>query len=431
MDKSIMLQTIKNTFFHFPKAVIATLANAYPASRLTVIGVTGSDGKTTTVHMVHHILVKNGLKTAMISTVIAKIGNKELDTGLHVTTPDPFLLQRLLVQIKSQGFSHVVLETTSHGLDQNRLIGTNIRVAVLTNITHEHLDYHKTFDFYRKAKIKLFRSAPFAILNKDDDSYLTVKKKIPRSSKLITYGFEKGADFKVHKATMLNTSSSVEIRWKNEKITATIPVPGRYNIYNALAATAAAFCVGIKPQDSLKSLKDFPPVPGRLSKVNSHPDIYIDFAHTPFALSQMLSFLKSILTPPGRLITVFGSAGDRDRSKRPMMGSVSAQLSHISIFTADDPRFEKATDIIDEISLGAIKKGAIEISKEIIPDRQKPHVFIKEPDRQKAINLAVSIAQPNDTIAISGKGHEKSLSVRGKELPWSDFDAVKIALENK
>lgn len=425
---AIIPQSLKNSLYHFPKALLAILIYQYPARHLKVIGVTGSDGKTTTTHLIYHILNSLGIKVCLVSTVSAKIGENETDTGFHVTSPDPFLLQKLFREIVDKGFTHVVLEATSHGLDQHRLLGTNISIAVLTNITHEHLDYHRTYGNYVQAKSKLFQGPRWAVLNKDDKSFKLIRAYIPRSVNILTYGLGGNAALRAGKIIVSPDSSTFELQWKNSRQTVNLPLPGRYNIQNALGAIGAVISLGIKPKEILNTLATFTHVPGRMNQVHKNPKVFIDFAHTPNALEQVLTFLKTQLLPNSRLIVVFGCAGERDFTKRPMMGKISARLADITIFTTEDPRHEKVANIIDAMISGAKKTKARLLTKNVNLTDLKRHIYIQEPNRQEAINLAVKLARPQDIIVVTGKGHEKSMNYGAGEVPWSDFDAVNSAL---
>lgn len=427
---ALIPQSAKNYLYHLPQASLAALLYGFPARRLTVIGVTGSDGKTTTATLIHHILIKNGYKSALISTVSAKIGDDDIDTGFHVTSPEPFLLQKLIRRVVNQGFSHLVLEVTSHGLDQFRTWGIHFQVGVHTNITHEHIDYHKSYARYVAAKAKLFSRVPVAVLNKDDKSFTLLKPFISRSTKIITYAIGSDAQIKARDISLDKSSSSFQVIWGDAREQATLPLPGRHNIQNALAGLGAVGALGVKLKNSVKSLKDFTPIVGRLSQVHQKPTVYIDFAHTPHALEQVLSFLKESLASDSRLIVVFGCAGERDFLKRPMMGKIAARLAHISIFTAEDPRSESVNKIITQMVAGAKQTKAVEQYNNSAIQQSKSHIFIREPDRQRAIGLALKLAHPSDVIIITGKGHERSMNYGHGEVPWSDFDAVNRALKN-
>lgn len=375
-----MWQKIKN-IYHFAQAFLAAFFYQFPSKTLIVIGVTGTDGKTTTVNMIYHILKSAGKKASVISSVGAQIGSKSYDTGFHVSTPSPMSVQSYLKKAKDAGSEYFVLEATSHGLDQNRLAFVDFQVGILTNITHEHLDYHKTYQNYRDAKLKLFKNVKFSIINADDSSYDYVKNHV--SGKIVTYS-------------------------ANGK--------GDYNYQNAQAAICAVGALGISRQSAQKALTTFPGVRGRMEEVKMGQPfkVLIDFAHTPNGLENALKVLRSQLTVNGsRLIAVFGAAGERYKAKRQMMGKAADKYAHLIILTSEDPRSEDPKDIAEQIAKG------IKVKKyEIIPDRQK------------AIESAIEKAKSGDVVAIFGKGHEKSMNIGGKEYPWSDFDAVKSAIKS-
>jgi len=403
--RALIPQKLINLGKHLPLAVLAATFYRFPGKKLKVIGVTGTDGKTTTASLIYHILNLGGKRAAIISTVCAKIGDQEIDTGFHVTTPHPWLLQRLLRQMIKQKIEYVVLEVTSHGLDQYRLLGIPFEIGVLTNITHEHLDYHKTYENYVAAKARLLKSAKIAIVNKDDESYkfLSSKFKI-QSSKFITYGIKNEADF---------TPKKFEFKTS---------LPGEYNLYNCLAAIAATSQLGIPAKIIREGVSSFKGVIGRMEEINEGQDfkVIIDFAHTPNALEQVLKSIKSIKTEKAKLIVVFGCAGLRDREKRPKMGEIASRLADLVVLTAEDPRTEDVNEIIDQIAKGCLKASGIEGKN-----------LFKIPDRQEAINFAIQkLAKKEDIIVICGKGHEKSMCYGHTEYPWSEHEAVRKALKS-
>lgn len=385
-----------NTFFHLPKALLAVVFYRYPARNLTVIGVTGTDGKTTTSTLIFETLNKAGKKAALISSVCAKIGKKQLPTGLHVTSPDSWEIQRLLRLIVKRGFKFVVLESTSHGLVQNRLYGCNFKAAVITNVTdHEHLDYHKTYTNYLKAKAILFKNVFFSILNKEDKSYDYLKQKA--SGKIITYGFL-NADF---------TPLSFHFKTK---------LPGDYNQLNCLAAIACCKAFQIKDQVIRQAVASFAGVKGRMEEIKNTKNfrVFIDFAHTPNGLLNALATLRSF--NPKKLIAVFGCAGLRDYNKRPIMGKIACQLADKIVLTAEDPRTEDLQKIIEQIADGCKNKDWL----------------YKIKDRQEAINFALNkLAEKGDIVGIFGKGCEQSMCFGVKEHPWSEHEAVQKALEGE
>ncbi len=382
---------------HLPEAIIANIKYGFPGKKLKIIGVTGSDGKTTTVSMNYKILKDAGKKTSMISTICAVIGDKNYDTGFHVTNPSSFDLQRLLKESYLHGDEYVVLEVTSHGLDQFRVWGIPFKIGIITNITHEHLDYHKTFEKYRLAKAKLIENSEMAILNLDDPNFPFLKEKAKGS--VITFGMEENADI-----------NPVKYSFK-------LVVPGDYNISNALAAVAASKQLGIDFSLIKKSLESFKGLAGRMEEIKNKKGITIvvDFAHTPNALKQALITLRT--QTRNKLIAIFGCAGARDIKKRSMMGKISARLSNVTILTDEDPRFEDNYKIIDEVAQGAYLAGA----------KDGINLF-KEPDRAKAIKLGIEMAKKGDIVGIFGKGHEKSMNYKGIEKLWSDQKAVISAL---
>ena len=432
-----MPQGIKN-IYHLLTAFIATLFFRYPAKNLTMIGVTGTDGKTTTVHLIYEILKAARKRVSMISSVGAEIGGRNFGLPFHVTTPSPWQLQKFLRLAVDRKDEFLVLEVTSHGLDQNRVFGCNFSVGVITNITHEHLDYHKTFENYLAAKAKLFQGAKWAILNREDGSYENIKYRIslrpeftPRvhseelraradiKPKIVTYGLTKGD------VTLANFPFQTVL-------------PGDYNKLNCLAAITAARALGIPDAIIRKAVADFNGVIGRFKFVKTGKDfrVVIDFAHTPNALEKVLSTIKPMVK--GRLIHVFGAAGERDWLKRPKMGEISARYADVIILTEEDYRTEDVNKIMEEIEKGSLKisnfklpafgrfSGEKQISKQIQNSKYK---IYKIPDRQAAISQAVRIAKRNDLILLTGKGHEKSLC-RGKtEYLWDEFLAVHKALK--
>lgn len=392
-----MIQGIKN-IYHFFSALLAILVFRYPARQLTVIGVTGTDGKTTTVNLIYHILITSGKKVSLISSVNALISKKQYDTGFHVTTPNPWALQKYLRQAVDKGCQFMVLEATSHGLDQHRLLGSNFALGVVTNVTHEHLDYHKTYQNYLKAKAKLFRGVKLAILNQDDKSFTYLKSVVPKKAKLITYGLKKG-DF-TPRTFKFKTS-----------------LPGEYNQYNCLAAIAVTSCLGLSNKIIKKGVSSFESIKGRLEEIDEDQDfkVFVDFAHTPNALESVLKFLEE--KKEGKLIVVFGCAGERDRAKRPVMGEISARLTDITVLTAEDPRTEDVNEIISQIARGCKKAGGIE-----------GKTFFKVPDRAEAIKFAFKKAKEGDIVILCGKGHEKSMCFEKTEYPWSDQETARKAL---
>src|SRR5258708_9127886 len=326
-----MLQKIKN-IYHLCIAIFANVWFFFPSRKLTIIGVTGTDGKTTTVSLIYHILSESGYDVSMVSTVGAIIGGENYDVGFHVTNPEPFSLQRFIKKASEKG-RYLILEVTSHGLDQNRVYGIHFDIGVITNVTHEHLDYHKTYDRYLQTKLKLLFLANAAVINKDDASYQKIAHSIKEypQKKWITYGITSSADI---------TPSNFQF---------SSALIGEFNRYNILAAATVCKQLGLKDQAIRRGILTFTPPIGRQEIVYAKDfKVIVDFAHTPNAFEKILSSLRK--SAKGRLIHVFGSAGQRAKTKRPLMGKISSQFSDIIIITAEDPRKEHIEDITLDIT---------------------------------------------------------------------------------
>ncbi len=426
-------QKIKNVG-HLISALAAVNYYCWPIRGMTVVGVTGTDGKTTTSHLIYEILKAAGKSVGLISTIGAFWDNQQIDVGLHTTTPDPWLLQKLISQMRASRVKYLVLETTSHGLDQHRVWGIPFAIGVLTNITHEHLDYHRSFENYRRTKAKLFQRAKVSILNRGDPSFGFLKRLLinqSRSKKIVSYGLENRADFRAKQIRLLSSGMSFKLETGDQQLILQTPLIGDYNVANILAAVATARELAIDWSIIKQALRRFAGVTGRMQLIDlGQPfSVIIDFAHTPNALKQVLTTLKQLKKSPGRLIVVFGCAGERDYLKRPIMGKIAAQLAEVSIFTAEDPRHERIEDIIDQIVAGASS-----LAKEVRSDatfiKGGDHVFLRQPDRKKAIGLAINLAQKGDIVVICGKGHERSMCYGSQEIPWSDFEVAKKALKS-
>ncbi len=402
-----MLQTIKN-FYHLLQATIANIYYGLPSQKLKVIGVTGTDGKTTTTHLIYHILKYAGKKVSMVSSVYANIGGEIYETGFHVTTPDIFPLYRFLRQSVDAGDEYFVLETTSHALAQNRVYGIRYEAAVLTNVTHEHLDFHKNYLLYIKSKLVLFQNAHKILINIDDKSYSFFKELL--SKNYHTYGLKNKADYQ------LDIGKELKL-----KIT-------KFNIYNYLAAYAMCDILGIEKREILAALPSFELPVGRLEVVTKKPVItIIDFAHTPNALHHVLSEIKeNFVLAKNQLIHVFGAAGLRDDSKRTMMGEESGTYADVTIVTEEDYRTEDPQKIADQIAEG-LKRKAFHLAESNMSNLSNKSYMILL-DRKKAVEKAVEISKQGDVIVLTGKSHEKSLC-RGKiEYPWDEKKALVDAL---
>lgn len=388
-----MLRSLKG-LYHLLVAIAANIWFGFPSRKLTVIGITGTDGKTTTTTLIYEMLKAAGYKTSMITSVHAVIAGKSYDTGFHVTTPSAWWVQKYLRDAVNHGDTHTVLEVTSHALSQSRVWGVGFAVGVLTNVTHEHLDWHGTYEKYLQTKLSLLRRTKIAVLNRDDAEVYDRAIGTLRNKKVVTYGIRRDA-IVTPKTHVFSTM-----------------LPGLFNQYNCLAALAAAEALGIDKKRATRAIRKFRGVYGRMEVLQEKPVIVIvDFAHTPNAITQALKTAKAMTKK--QLIHVFGSAGLRDTTKRPIMGNASAEFADVIILTEEDYRTEDVREIIEEIASG-------------IPPDKEVH---KIPNRQDAIEFALLTARLGDLVIITGKGHEKSLC-RGKiEYPWSDQECVKKILK--
>ncbi len=399
----------------------------FPARRLTMIGVTGTDGKTTTCNLLYRILLVAGLKAGLVSTINAVIGGESLDTGFHVTTPDAPDVQRLLARMVAAGLTHVILETTSHGWAQYRVDACEFDVGVITNITHEHLDYHGSYENYRAAKARLFASLAetlpkpqgnprLAVLNRDDASYEFLTSLAPGPQ--VSYGLDAQAD--VRAADVRSEPDGLRFTINGEGMCqpATSPLVGMFNVSNCLAAfTVAVKGLGIAPSIAAQGISAMAGVPGRMERIDLGQAFtaIVDFAHTPNALRVAIETVRQM--GQKRVIAIFGSAGLRDREKRRLMAEVSAGLADITILTAEDPRTEALEAILEEMAEGARSRGGIEGKS-----------FWRVPDRGEAIRRGVRMAAAGDVVIACGKGHEQSMCFGDVEYPWDDRTAMRAAL---
>ncbi len=416
----------------------------YPSDRLTLTGVTGTDGKTTTTNLIHAILSDNGFDTGMVSTVNARIGAESYDTGLHTTTPLSAEIQSLLSKMVAHGSTHAVLETTSQGLEQRRVAGCEFDLAVFTNITHEHLDDHGSWEAYFAAKARLFwgltrqrRKSNYAdkvaVLNMDESSYARWVEVVREAgvARILTYGVAEdqqrlaqgeGADVRAREIRLTPQGLRFELEspWGSAEIVS--PLVGLFNVSNILAAAAACLAQGASLEAVVRGVGRFAAIRGRMEAIDAGQPFraIVDFAHTPNAMRRALEAARDMTAEGGRLIVVFGSAGLRDHEKRRMMGEVAGELADYTVVTADDPRTEPLAQIMAEIQRGLEEAG-----------REAGTDFTLIPDRGSAIRRAVEMAQAGDVVIACGKGHEQSMCIGTVEYPWDDPTAMRLALEGK
>ncbi len=407
----------------------------FPSRDLTLIGVTGTDGKTTTVSLIESVLRAAGARVGTISTVKMVLpsesaGWEESETGLHTTTPDPPEIQRALRRMVDRGATHAVLEVTSHGLAQQRVGGADFDVAVVTNVTHEHLDYHGSLYAYRQAKARLFEGlghsvrkpnvSKLSILNRDDESFDFLR--LYAADRHIVYSVREEADVTAEAVIL----ESDRIRFNLSTPIGRVPIEsslvGAYNVSNILAAASAGVGLGVSLEAIARGVASVTGVPGRMERVEAGQGFLaiVDFAHTPNALRRALSAARGMIGDEGRVIVLFGSAGLRDREKRRMMGRVAGRLADVVVVTAEDPRTESLRTIMDESAQAAEGEGK----------RLGEDLYVVA-DRGQAMRWACRMAEPGDVVIACGKGHEQSMCFGTTEYPWDDRDAMRLALQGE
>lgn len=394
------------------KALSVIAANFYgnPAKKLKIIGITGTNGKTTTSFLVRHILESAGKKCGLTGTIQKFTGTKSFSSTL--TTPEPLELQKIFCEMAENGCEYCVSEISSQALSQSRTEGVHFCASAITNITPEHLNYHLNMENYISAKLHLFDSSDFAVLNIDDKNISNNKNKI--NCRWISVSLkERTADYFAE--NIMSTAAGVEFDLLHDKIyKAFIPLPGIYNVYNALCAVAVCSQMGIDIQMCIDALKLFRGVEGRCEKIPTNRDfsVIIDYAHTPDGLENIISSAREFTE--NRIITVFGCGGDRDKSKRSVMGKIAGELSDIAVVTDDNPRTENPVRIICSILEGL--------------GNTKCHYAVVS-DRKDAIGLALKIAEKGDTVLILGKGHEKYQITSNGKIPFDEKEIIQEFLK--
>jgi len=421
------------TYLHVPDARqawgwLCAAWEGFPSHALVLIGVTGTDGKTTTTTLIDAVLRAAGLETGMVSTVSARFGGVEVDTGLHTTTPDPPDVQRYLARMVESGATHAVLEVTSHGLAQHRVAGCAFDIAVVTNITHEHLDFHGSLEAYQQAKASLFAglTASFrkegipkvAVLNRDDDSYRYLSP-LPADRQL-TYALAGPADVTAADITCRPGATRLMACLPQGQVAIETPLVGAYNVSNVLAAAAVGAALDLPLEAIAAGVAAVRGVPGRMERIDEGQDFLaiVDFAHTPNALVQALRTAREMTA--GRVIVVFGCAGLRDREKRALMGRSAGELADVVVLTAEDPRTEDLDEII-AVSAAAARQAGKRLGVDLFCIR----------DRGQAILAACQMASAGDLVIACGKGHEQSMCFGDVEYPWDDRQAMRRALHGE
>jgi len=386
-------------------AIIASNFYNYPSAKMNVTGITGTNGKTTVLHLTESILEYAGIHCGSIGTISYKVGERKIPA--INTTPSAVMLQRFLSDMLKAGISNCIMEVSSHSLHQHRVSGISYSEAIFTNLSQEHLDYHKDMQEYFKSKRMLFemlKDGGSAIVNIDDDYGAEIASST--KSRLLTYAINKEADIRAIDIRSSVSGSKFKVKIPNGMLTIKTSLIGHYNIHNILAAVAFAIARQIDAKLIEEAIGSFDGAPGRLQKIyadNGDFDIFVDYAHTDDALHNVLSALKEIAK--GRILVVFGCGGDRDPTKRPRMGKISAELSDFVFITNDNPRSEEPSRIIDDIVKG-------------IPDASRHYKIF--PDRRKAIEASIKMAKKDDIVLIAGKGHEKYQILKDATISFDD-----------
>ena len=390
-----------------------------PAQRLKLAAVTGTNGKTTITFLIKHICEKAGLRCGLIGTVRYEIGERVLPASR--TTPESLDLQELLAQIVNAGCRAAAMEVSSHALAQDRTRGLEWNVAVFTNLTQDHLDFHGTMESYFESKLKLFtqlgrqqkKRKPVAVVNIDDRYGEQLLQRIGKKVAVITYGMGVRADFRASNYRVEFGGTSYQLDARGKSYLVRVPLIGRFNVLNSVAALAAANALGVDLREAVLSLGKSSQVPGRLELVPAKRQfqVFVDYAHTPDALRNVLKTLREL--GPNRLIVVFGCGGDRDRKKRPLMGEIANRHADYAILTSDNPRKEDPNSIITEIEKGF----------------RSTH-YEKLVDRAEAIGRAIALVQPRDIVLIAGKGHENYQEFADHTVPFDDIQVARRAIED-
>lgn len=392
-------------------AVMSSNYYGHPSEKMKFIGVTGTNGKTTTSHLVKAILEATGEKVGLVGTIEYKIGERILP-ATH-TTPESLELNELFGMMVEDKCTSVAMEVSSHALDQSRIYGLDFDVAIFTNLTQDHLDYHRTMEKYFEAKKILFtelKPTSYAVINHDDRWGIMINDSI--RTKTISYGIDSAADVQAKDLKFAMNGTTLTINNSHGEFTFTTSLIGKFNIYNVLAAYSTGLALGIPREQIIQGINNMKNVRGRFERIASPSGwtAIVDYAHTPDALENCLKTIQDILPTQnrGRIITVFGAGGDRDKTKRPLMGRIAGDYSDIIIVTSDNPRTEEPEKIIDDIIRGITRHASV----------------LRELDRRTAIERAISCAQRGDVILIAGKGHEDYQVIGQEKIHFSDREIV-------
>jgi len=413
-----------------------------PSSQVRLIGITGTNGKTTTTYLLESVFRKAGYAVGVIGTINYRFGQKT--TPAFNTTPESLDLQRILWEMVKTGTSHVIMEVSSHGLDLDRVFGCQFDGVIFTNFTPEHLDYHKTLEQYFESKKKLFsesllksqKKRRFAVTNCDDPRGEEIVEGIGNLP-VVRYGLHPSCDISADRVTSTFEGLSCRIKTPRGDFSVHSRLMGEFNLHNILAAVATGMSMDIPLEIIKDGVEELKGVSGRFEKIENQRGIHVvvDYAHTHDALERVLLGLRAILRNSekndGKVITVFGCGGDRDRTKRPLMGKVAGSYSDLSILTSDNPRTENPLAIIAEVEKGLNSLPLKEFHQKEIESWRSEKGYLKVPDRREAIRMAIRLAQPSDTVLIAGKGHEDYQIIGRQKFPFDDRIEAKKALEEE
>lgn len=416
IPKPVLDRTVNQ--YHWLEAVGANVRFGFPTRGMYVVMVTGTNGKTTTVSFIASILKAAGHRVGVCSTAYFEVAGERIVNDLNFTVMNPFKLHQMLAQMRQARVTHLVLEVTSHALEQHRVWGIPCHASVMTNLTQDHLDYHKTMENYAAAKARMFSRRPPLIALNRDDSWFDYFNRFEADEQKITYGAHEAADCRIANVRLHKNGSDVRLLVDHQtELSFSLQLPGKFNVYNAAAAAAITYLMHIDIATIEEGLSALDMVPGRLERVSTDQqpfEVYVDYAHTPDALENVLETLRHLTK--NRLILVFGATGDRDKGKRPIMGEIAVRLADRVFVTDDETYTEDPAGIRAMIMEGIHAVGGDAKTEEI-------------PDRRAAIEKAVKLARGNDTVLVTGMGHEQYRIMNGKREPWSDVRVVREFLE--
>lgn len=407
----LLPQGMKN-FFHLAEAVAASWYFGRPSRGLVIIGVTGTNGKTTTSTLIARILEEDGKKVALASTINFRIAGTDRVNASKFTTLSGRRLQGFLRRAVDAGCTHVVLEVSSHALDQRRVSGISYEVAVITNVTREHLDYHRTMEEYRRAKRRLFDGAKKAVVNLDmwEPEFFLAGAREKRTYSII----DSKADLYAEGLEVALSGSTFTV----SGVPFHVAIPGKFNVENALAAIAATSAIGVPLEAAARAIEKVKLVPGRMDSVENRlgAHIFIDYAVTPDSLDKLYGLASSMRAADAKIVSVFGACGERDRGKRPIMGEIVSSNADVVVLTNEDPYHEDPERILDEVEKG-------------IKGKERGTDYFRIPDRREAICKALSMLAPGDILLVTGKGAEETMAVGDERLPWNDRKVIEEELE--